>query len=90
MLVGALPGGQVSWAADDPIAVGFPSTAGRIEQPFGSVDDVYLRSVRFRTEAFWGMDGDIVVITADPTTIELALPKGDAEALASRLAELLL
>ena len=88
--VGAVPGGGARWATDDAIAVGFASTNDRIDLPFEEVDDVVLRSVRFRTEAFWGMDNDIVVVASDRGTVELALPPGDAEPLATRLAELLL
>ncbi|MEZ5140205.1 MAG: hypothetical protein R2702_12220 [Acidimicrobiales bacterium] len=88
--VGAVPGGGARWATDDAIAVGFASTNDRIDLPFEEVDDVVLRSVRFRTEAFWGMHNDIVVVASDRGTVELALPPGDADPLATRLAELLL
>ena len=90
VVVGSLPDGGARWSTDDAVAVGFASTNERIDLPFEEVTDVVLRAVRFRTEAFWGMDNDIVVVASDRGTIELALPPGDAEPLASRLAELLL
>ncbi len=89
VVLGALPDGEVRWVTDDPIAVGFASTAGRIDLPFENVTDVYLRAVRFRTEAFWGMKADIVVVPSERSTIEFAVPPGDAEPVAARLAELL-
>ena len=88
--VGPIPDGGARWRTDDAIAVGFASTNDRIDLPFEEVSDVVLRSVRFRTEAFWGMENDIVIVASDRGTIELALPPGDADPLASRLAELLL
>lgn len=90
VVVGALPAGGARWSTDDAIAVGFAATNDRVELPFEEVDDVVLRSVRFRTEAFWGMENDIVVVASDRGTVELALPPGDADPLAARLAELLL
>jgi hypothetical protein len=88
--LGAPPAGGARWSTADAIAVGFASTNERIDLPFEEVTDVVLRSVRFRTEAFWGMDNAIVVVASDRGTVELALPPGDAEPLAARLAELLL
>ncbi len=72
--VGAGPEGRVAWHADDPIAVGLPSTRGPVDATFTEIDDVWARAVRFRTEAFWGMDAEIVVLTAERATTELALP----------------
>ena len=90
VVVGAPPHGEARWSTADAIAVGFASTNARVDLPFEEVSDVVLRSVRFRTEAFWGMENDIVVVASDRGTIELALPPGDADSLAARLAELLL
>lgn len=87
--LGALPAGGASWSTDDAIAVGFASTNQRVELPFADVTDVYLRPVRFKTETFWGRDGDIIVVPAERATIEVAVPPGDAEAVAARLVELL-
>jgi hypothetical protein len=87
--LGAVPGGEARWATDDAIAVGFASTNERIDLPFEEVTDVYRRAVRFRTEAFWGMDADIVVVASDRGTIEVAVPPAEVEAVAARLAGLL-
>lgn len=89
VLLGPLPDGEARWRTDDPVAVGFASTNEGVDLPFEDVSDVYLRSVRFRTEAFWGMDNDIVVVASERGTIEVAVRPGDAEAVAGRLAELL-
>lgn len=89
MDVGALPDGEARWSTEDAVAVGFASTNPRVDLAFEEVSDVYLRAVRFRTEAFWGMDNDIVVVVSERGTVEIAVTPGDAEALASRLAELL-
>ena len=87
--LGALPDGDARWTTDDPVAVGFASTNDAVDLPFEEVNDIYLRSVRFRTEAFWGMSNDIVVVASERGTIEVALPPGDAEAVAARLVDLL-
>ena len=87
--LGAIPDGAARWSTDDAVAVGFASTNPGVDLPFEEVSDVYLRSVRFRTEAFWGMENDIVVVASERGTIEVAVTPGDAEAVASRLAELL-
>lgn len=87
--LGSVPDGTARWSTDDAVAVGFASTNPRVDLPFEEVSDVYLRAVRFRTEAFWGMDNDIVVVVSERGTIEVAVTPGDAEAVAARLAELL-
>lgn len=81
----AVGAGTPTWEVDDPVAVGYAATNDGVALPFGAVADVYLRAVRFRTEAFWGMENDIVVVVAEDGTIEVAVPPGDAEALAERL-----
>ncbi|MCU1369228.1 MAG: hypothetical protein JWO77_422 [Ilumatobacteraceae bacterium] len=88
LTLGAIPDGEARWLTDDPVAVGFASTNSHVDLPFEEVSDVYLRSVRFRTEAFWGMENDIIVVASERGTVEVAVPPGDAEAVASRLAEL--
>lgn len=72
--LGPIPDGPVDWHGDDPIALGLPVTRGPVDDRFTEIDDVWLRPVRFRTEAFWGMDGEIVVLAAERTTTELAVP----------------
>jgi hypothetical protein len=86
--LGAIPDGEARWSTDDAVAVGFASTNTHVDLPFEEVSDVYLRSVRFRTEAFWGMDNDIIVVVSERGTVEVAVEPGDAEAVAARIDEL--
>lgn len=72
--LGPLPDGVARWRTDDPVGVGLPSTHGPVDERFPAVEDVWARDIRFRTEAFWGMDGEILVLRVEPSTIELALP----------------
>lgn len=90
IVVGPLPNGAVSWHVEDPVAVGRPAKTGPVDADFFEVTDVDLRPVRFQTEAFWGLDGDIIVIHEDRATTELALPDGFLHPLAGRLSDQLL
>lgn len=83
--LGALPDGPARWHVEDPIAVGLPSTHGPVSATFIEIGDVHIRPVRFRTEAFWGMDADIVVLTSERGTTELAVPQDLTDLVASRL-----
>ena len=65
--------GAVTWHADDPIAVGLPSTRGPVDATFTEIKHVWTRTARFRAEAFWGMEDTIVVLTAERATTELAV-----------------
>lgn len=87
--LGALPDGDAEWHVDDPIAVGLPVTRGPVDARFTDIDEVWLRAVRFRTEAFWGMDADIVVLRAERATTELACDPDLTVAIAARLRALL-
>lgn len=73
LTLGALPDGPVRWHADDPIAVGLPATRGPVDVTFSDIDEVWSRDVRFRTEAFWGMEGRILVLAAERATTEVAV-----------------
>jgi len=84
--VGPLPDGAVSWHVEDPISVGLPSKLGVVNADFVEIDAVDLRPVRFRSEAFWGLDGDIVVLRSERATTELALPEPLLQPLYTRLA----
>ncbi|QXC60983.1 hypothetical protein KSP35_22155 [Aquihabitans sp. G128] len=85
--LGSLPDGVVNWHAEDPVAVGLPAIRGPITATFTEIDDVWLRPVRFRTEAFWGMDAEIVVLRSERATSELALAPDLTGPLLDRLAE---
>ncbi len=88
--LGEAPDGEARWQVEDPIAVGFAITRGAIDLAFEEVTDVWLRAVRFQTEAFFGLDAEIVVVVSDRGTIELALGRDDTAPVAQRLAVLLL
>lgn len=70
---GPAPDGDVRWHVDDPIAVGLPATRGPVTVTLVEIDEVWRRAPRFRTEAFHGMEADIVVLTSERGTVELAL-----------------
>lgn len=74
LVFGPGPNGPVRWHVDDPIAVGLPATRGPVTTTLVDIDEVWARAVRFRTEAFFGMQADIVVLTSERGTVELALP----------------
>lgn len=87
--LGPLPDGMATWHVEDPIAVGLPSVHGSVDARFADVDQVWLRPVRFQTEAFWGMDSQIVVLEGERSTVELAVVPDLVEPLAERLGDLL-
>ena len=87
--LGALPDGVVRWHVDDPVAVGLPAIRGAIDAGFVDIDEVWQRPVRFQTEAFWGMEGEIVVLHAERTTTELACEPAFTHPVADRLRDLL-
>lgn len=70
---GPSPHGAVRWHVEDPIAVGLPATRGPVTVTLVEIDEVWSRAVRFRTEAFFGMEADIVVLASERGTVELAL-----------------
>lgn len=85
VILGPLPDSPVSWHVDDPVAVGLPVTRGPVDADFTDIDRITLRPVRFRTEAFWGLEAEIIVLHAERTTTELALPPPLAEPVHDRL-----
>ncbi len=89
VVLGALPDGIASWHVDDPVAVGLPSVHGPVDARFADVDAVWLRPVRFQTEAFWGMDSQILVLEGERSTVELAVAPDLVEPLAERLEDLM-
>lgn len=88
--LGALPDGLATWHVDDPVAVGVASVHGPVDARFADVDSVWLRPIRFQTEAFWGMKGQIVVVEGKRATLELAVEADLADPLAERLTDLLI
>lgn len=89
LVFAAHPDVGVRWQAEDPIAVGCPITRGPVDMAFADVTEVYLRSVRFQTEAFFGRDAEIVVVASGRGTIELALRTEEALIVAQRLEAML-
>ena len=89
VVAGSLVDGNATWHVDDPIAVGAPSVSGPVATRFTGFDEVWLRPVRFRTEAFWGMDAEIIVLKGERKTIELACDPTFSDHLADRLRDLL-
>lgn len=89
MRLGPLPDGNARWSTEDPLGVGLPSTHGSVNERFPAVDDAWARDIRFRSEAFWGMDGEILVLRSEPSTIELALPSALSGPVLDRLRVLL-
>lgn len=90
LVLGPLPDGEARWQCPDPVAVGFPVTKGPIDLPFTEVSDIWLRPVRFQTEAFHGLEAEIVVVASPNSIIEVAASGDLAAAVADRLNDLLL
>ncbi|MGI8756924.1 MAG: hypothetical protein ACR2MB_13920 [Acidimicrobiales bacterium] len=90
LVLGPLPDGEARWLCPDPVAVGFPATKGSIDLPFTEVSEIWLRPVRFQTEAFHGMEAEIVVVASPNSTIEVATATDVAALVADRLHDLLL
>lgn len=74
LALGPIPDGAVTWHVEDPVAVGLPATRGRVDADFAGTTRITVRPVRFPTEAFWGMDADIIVVQSERATTEIALP----------------
>jgi hypothetical protein len=76
---------RAEWDVADPQAVGLkPSRASRTVVVAGVVS-VELRKVRFREEAFEGMDAEIVVVTTERHVTEFAFPVEETEEVYRRL-----
>ncbi len=87
--VGATAADGAWWHADDPLAMGFAPGRGPVDVAFSAVTAVWVRPVRFQAEAFHGMDGEIVVVEGERSTVELAVPAELVAPLAARLAVVL-
>ncbi len=88
LYLGPIPDGQAWWHAEDPVAVGLASTRGPVDVSFAEVNEIWRRPVRFQTEAFWGMEADIVVVIAERSTTELALSPDLSAGVEDRLRDL--
>lgn len=80
-----MTGTDVSWHVEDPVAVGQPVLRGSVDEYFTEIEHLGLRAVRFKSEAFWGIDAEIMVLTAERDTTELAFPIPVTEPVAQRL-----
>ncbi len=90
LVLGGLPDGEARWRCQDPVAVGFPATKGPVDLAFDEVTDVWLRSIRFQTEAFYGREGEIVTVESERGTVEVALSAPETGPVAERLHQLLM
>lgn len=86
--LGAGPDEGAWWHAEDPLAVGFAPARGPVDVAIAAVTSVWCRPVRFSTEAFFGMDAEIVVVEGERTTLEFALDPDLTGPVAARLAHL--
>lgn len=83
----ARAGDKCRWEVENPSALGLPVEHTADVWEFGDVEHVALRDVRFRQEAFYGShSGSIIVLTADRSTMEIALPPGEIGEALVRLA----
>ena len=78
-------GTDISWHVEDPVAVGLPVLRGPVDEYFAEIEHIGLRAVRFKSEAFWGLEAEIVVLTAERVTTELAFPVPVTEPVVQRL-----
>lgn len=76
--------GQVTWEASDPTAVGLVASRAK-SQALREVVDVKRRPVRFREEAFYGMEAEIILVNADRHTLELSFAAEDTAEVHARI-----
>ena len=86
VLLGARAGGASRWRVDDPMAIGLTADSIPDTRHFTDLERVTLRDVRFREEAFYGHGGSIIVLAADRSTMEVALPPAETSEALVRLA----
>lgn len=80
-----LGAGGASWHVEDPVSVGLPLVHGPVDEDLVDIDEIWLRPIRFRAEAFWGPEGDILVLTGESGTTELACPPELTDDVSTRL-----
>jgi len=80
--------GEAAFLADDPAAaalvVGRTGRSGPV--PVGPTQDVSRRPVRFKGEAFFGLDAEVLVVATDRYQSEIAVDPAEVDAVAGRLA----
>ncbi len=85
LLLGARGEGKAEWTATDALAVGLrPSRAIKTFR-VTEVVRVVVRPARFREEAFYGPDTDIVVVTAERSVTEFCVPPEEVDEVSDRL-----
>jgi hypothetical protein len=79
-----------SFVAADPLKRSLVSgrAGGTGPVPVEGPGALAMRPVRFRGEAFYGLDGDVIVLTTERHVSELATEPDDTELIAARLREL--
>jgi hypothetical protein len=86
LLLAARTGGTSRWWVADPTAIGLTADQDNDVREFDGIERVTLRDVRFREEAFYGQGGSIIVVSADRSTTEIALPAAETGEALVRLA----
>jgi hypothetical protein len=87
----ALPAdGAPSFVAEDPLKRSLVSgrAGGSGPVPVEGPGAVARRPVRFRGEAFYGIDGEVIVLTTERNVTEIATEPDDTDLIATRLRSL--
>jgi len=83
------PGGdQPEFVVDDPATVALVTRHGAAPVVLEHPLEVEVRDVRYKAEAFYGPEAEILVATSPRRVVEIALPPEETEAVARRLAEM--
>ena len=84
----ALPAtGAATFVAEDPLKRSLVSgrAGGTGPVPVDGPGSLATRPVRFRGEAFYGIDGDVIVLTTERNVTELATEPAETELITTRL-----
>lgn len=81
-------GGAADFVADDPHDVALVTRRGEAPVVLDPPQEISVRSVRYKAEAFHGPDAEIVIATSPLRVVEIALPGDLVEPTARRLATL--
>jgi hypothetical protein len=79
--------GAAAFVADDPLKRSLVSgrAGGSGPVPVEGPGSLATRAVRFRGEAFYGIDGDMIVLTTERNVTELATEPPETDLIADRL-----